>query len=280
MQGTHRRSAVVKKSVAAGVGAIAVLGLLPLAAHAAKADDPSPSASSDSSSPAPLVVGGTPAAKGEFPFMVRLSMGCGGALYAKDVVLTAAHCIDGKSGKNTSITATAGVTDLKDPKAIKVKSTKVYKSPKYGKGGGHDWALVKLAKPINLPTLPIARTGAFDNGDFTVAGWGDIRDGAGQEQRNLLKATVPHVDDATCRRAYGKDFAKGQEICAGYMDEGGTDACQGDSGGPLFRRAARNEWVQIGVVSWGEGCARPGKPGVYTKMSAVAGQIEAAARTL
>src|SRR3954463_4176355 len=59
----------------------------------------------------PYVVGGTRAALGEFPWMVRLSMGCGGALYSSTIVLTAAHCVNG-TGTNTSITATLGVIDL------------------------------------------------------------------------------------------------------------------------------------------------------------------------
>lgn len=74
--------------------------------------------------PAPPVVGGTPAEQGEFPFMVRLSMGCGGALYEQDIVLTAAHCVDG-SGPDTSITATAGVVDLQSPDAVEVNSTEI-----------------------------------------------------------------------------------------------------------------------------------------------------------
>ncbi|WP_055524320.1 S1 family peptidase [Streptomyces graminilatus] len=253
-----------KRAAAAGAAALAIISLQPLSsAHAA---------------PAP-VVGGTRAAQGEFPFMVRLSMGCGGALYTQQIVLTAAHCVSG-SGANTSITATAGVVDLQSTSGrVQVKSTRVLQAPGYN-GTGKDWALIKLAQPINLPTLNIATTPQFDNGDFTVAGWGAARQG-GAQQRYMLKATVPFINDATCS-AYGRDYSSlvaDEEICAGFAS-GGVDTCQGDSGGPMFRKDDAGAFIQVGIVSWGIGCAQPNAPGVYTEVSHFASDIASAASTL
>ncbi|WP_030794476.1 S1 family peptidase [Streptomyces sp. NRRL S-920] len=258
----------VKRAATLGTIALATLSLQPVAASAAP--DPAPQ-------PSERIVGGTTAKQGEFPFMVRLSMGCGGSLYAKNIVLTAAHCVDG-SGNNTSITATAGVVDLRSSSAIKVKSTKVLQAPGYN-GKGKDWALIKLAKPIDLPTLKIAKDTKYNNGNFTVAGWGADREG-GAQQRYLLKATVPFVSDADCKAAYGADLTPGEEICAGNLAQGGIDTCQGDSGGPMFRKDEAGAYIQVGVVSWGNGCARPKFPGVYTEVSTFATDIERAAAGL
>ncbi|MFC3502771.1 S1 family peptidase [Micromonospora krabiensis] len=236
-----------------------------------------PASAADGGTMTPYVVGGTRAAQGEFPFMVRLSMGCGGSLYSSRLVLTAAHCV-GATGNNTSITATLGVVDLQSSSRITVRSNYVYRAPGYN-GNGKDWALIRLATPVTgLSTLKIANTTAYDNGTFTVAGWGAAREG-GPQQRYLLKATVPFVSDATCDANYGGDVIPAEEICAGYTS-GGVDTCQGDSGGPMFRRDANNAWIQVGIVSWGYGCARPNYPGVYTQVSYFASAIASAAASL
>ncbi|NJC72870.1 serine protease [Planosporangium thailandense] len=260
----HRRLAVPLVTVAvAAVGALAV----PAAAHAAQVrPDPSPS-----------VVGGTRAAQGEFPWVVRLSMGCDGALYTAQVVLTAAHCVNG-TGANSGITVTAGVVDLRSASAVKVRSAYVYRAPGYP-SNNDDWALIKLASPVNLPTLPTATTAAYNSGTFTIMGWGAAQEG-GAQQRYLLKAQVPFVDDATCGSAYGSDFEAAKMLCAGDMRNGGVDTCQGDSGGPMVHRDDAGNWVEVGIVSFGQGCARPGYPGVYTEVSTFAAAIASAAARL
>ena len=60
------------------------------------------------------------------------------------------------------------------------------------------------------------------------------------------------------------------------------DTCNGDSGGPMTveRGTARaSNRVLVGVVSWGQGCAQAGIPGVYTLVSAFAPWIATAKAT-
>ncbi|GAA3531064.1 serine protease [Amycolatopsis ultiminotia] len=254
------------------VGAAALASTAGLAIPAAAGQPPSADGT--------RVVGGTRADPGEFPWMVRLSMGCGGALYTEQIVLTAAHCVS-RTGNDTSITATLGVVDLHSSDAKEVRSSSVYRSPTYDTTGG-DWALIKLAGPVRgIPTLPLATSGAGNTGTFTIAGWGAASED-GDQQRYLRKADVPFVDDKTCQAqgaGYG-DLKPDAELCAGNVDDGGVDTCQGDSGGPLFRRDESGKWTQLGITSWGDGCARAHAPGVYTEVSTFASDIAAAAEKI
>ena len=228
----------------------------------------------------PQVVGGTPAQLGEFPWMVRLSMGCGGAMYTPTLILTAAHCVaDLGTGPNTSVTVSWGVVDLEDPNVTTRTSDYIQVADGYY-GHGRDWALIRISQPINSPVLKLATDTSLHNGSFTVAGWGATYED-GPQHRFQLKADVPFISDTQCASAAGyAGLVPNEEICAGNWTSGGVDTCQGDSGGPMFKRDATNEWVQVGITSWGKGCAQPQKPGVYTEVRTFADDICTAAASL
>lgn len=215
------------------------------------------------------VVGGVRAAEGEFPWVVRLSNGCAGTLVRTQYVLTAAHCVR-RSGSTSSIAVTAGSADLYSSKAIRVRSAAVERAHGFSSVvDGDDWAIIRLAKAVDLPVVSLPRDSSLDSGTFTVIGWGATREGSMAQQRWLRKVQVPHVSDDACKRRYdseGYGFVASDMLCAGDVRRGGKDSCQGDSGGPLLKRSG-NDWVQVGIVSWGVGCGEAEFPGVYTQVS-------------
>jgi secreted trypsin-like serine protease len=224
-------------------------------------------------------VGGQLAPGGKFPWMIRLSMGCGGALVAPRVVLTAGHCVDG-TGDNDSIKVFAGSVDLKSPTARTAHSVKIIRSAGFrDETRGQDWAVIQLDHPLDLPVLPLTKDDN-DRGEFIVMGWGQTREDSLKQEQKLHFATVPTVPDEKCASEYQKAHVRlvaTQSICAGRR---GVDTCQGDSGGPMVGKDARGEWVQVGIVSWGLGCARDNYPGVYTQISAFRADIRKATRKL
>ncbi|KAI9290942.1 trypsin-like serine protease [Neoconidiobolus thromboides FSU 785] len=114
----------------------------------------------------------------------------------------------------------------------------------------------------------------LDNGEYAstehirlkVIGWGHTSH-KGEGSAILLEVKLPVYNERRCKKVYSYLDTESQ-FCAGYL-EGGKDSCQGDSGGPIFTEKGTTP-ILVGVVSWGERCGDSGKPGVYTRASAVA----------
>ena len=109
---------------------------------------------------------------------------------------------------------------------------------------------------------------------MVITGWGGEKKD-GRTLKRLHKVTVPVVEQTLCQKAYHPRYTVTTNMfCAGYHNGSLGDACDGDSGGPLAMENSPTpnnddkRWVLAGVVSWGEGCGRTGKYGVYTKVSA------------
>ena len=226
--------------------------------------------------PAPAIVGGGNASPGEYPSVARVTFGagflCTGTLIAPNWVLSAGHC--------GSVTGAAVASPASWPPALidvrvggqkygegeRVAVKRVVLNPNYLLNIGYDVALLELSTISTKAPTKVAgatETGLWSPGTLeTIVGWGATEEG-GDTPDILQEANVPITTDAYCAGAYS-DFEAKTMLCAGYP-EGGVDTCQGDSGGPMFGRASTGLRV-VGVTSWGEGCARKGKPGVYARV--------------
>jgi len=229
----------------------------------------------------PKIVGGGSADPGEYPFMVALvdsgssnydGQFCGGALIAARWVMTAAHCVVGETAG--SIDVVAGGYDLKanDGQRIGVKAITV--NPGYDdRRTASDVALLELVSSAPYPTISLPPGGGLDAAGTTVTviGWGATK-GKPKYPSVLHEVAMPIVANPGCSDAYGSDFVASVMLCAGDFASGGIDSCQGDSGGPLFVTES-DGWTQVGIVSWGAGCAEAGSPGVYSRVSALAAWV-------
>lgn len=104
----------------------------------------------------------------------------------------------------------------------------------------------------------------------------DRTNGPGELQAGsatLLETALPTVGTSSCAQHYNDNAIGNGQICAG-LEEGGKDSCQGDSGGPLVAEGEEAEARQIGIVSWGDECAKKKAYGVYTRVSYYADWIQ------
>nr|QJE50402.1 trypsin [Diaphanosoma celebensis] len=224
------------------------------------------------------IVGGTVVEPNSLPFQVSLqrrgivgySQSCGGSILSASVILNAAHCVSGANVANMRIVAgehslstVSGLEQNRDVASYKMHES--YSSSTFQ----NDISLIFLSAPLDLSVPSASAIGLPAQGQQTsagtpliVSGWGTTSSG-GSISDELRRVEVPAVSDDDCNSSYGAGSIYPSMICAG-VPQGGVDSCQGDSGGPLF---TENPFVQIGIVSWGYGCAVAGYPGVYTEVS-------------
>jgi secreted trypsin-like serine protease len=251
----------------------------------------------------PRIVNGAPASEGEYPYQAAVIVSpnpleeffCGGSLVEDRQVLTAAHCVTDALGDvdPSGIRVCLGLTDLDNtppfdadacpptsPNSYEVTDNQVH--PDYGsegQGNSHDVAMLtlsELASGANIGAIRVvetSETSLFAPGvRAIVTGWGTTSQGGDQPDDGILReADVPIISDADCAGMYpDSDPITGEEefhpetmICAGNNNK---DTCQGDSGGPLAVPDG-TAMALAGATSWGDGCNKPGRPGVYADLT-------------
>lgn len=220
---------------------------------------------------------------------------CGGSLLTSRIVVTAAHCVyDTDPDCNLfcpisqahldpeDVDVVLGRTTLSDNSQgseLSVSAVKYQASydPNF-RGDGvprYDVAYLVLSSPSSQGQIKIAGTdegGLWDAGSpEEISGWGSTSQctvSCGSTVDTLRAASVSVISDSTCGSAtvYGSDFDAATMLCAGVMS-GGVDTCTGDSGGPLEAPVQGGGYRLVGITSWGDGCAQPYAPGVYTRVA-------------
>jgi secreted trypsin-like serine protease len=218
------------------------------------------------------IVGGTEARQGAWPGAVAVyygsQQGCGGSLVADSWVVTAAHCIDTSSAVGGVSKVVIGRHRLSTAVGETRTVDRVVRHEGFNDNMDNDIALLHLSTPSRLPKAQLVRdtqVGAVVAGaNVTVVGWG-VTSENGSQSDVLRQVSVPVIANTKCVTYSSYEDVTANQICAGLVRAGGKDSCQGDSGGPLFM-SINGERVQVGLVSWGIGCARPKAPGIYTRV--------------
>nr|XP_020020902.1 hepatocyte growth factor activator isoform X2 [Castor canadensis] len=230
----------------------------------------------------PRIVGGSSSLPGSHPWLAAIYIGdsfCAGSLIHTCWVVSAAHCFS-NSPRRDSVSVVLGqhffnrTTDV--TQTFGIEKYVPYSLYSVFNPSDHDLVLIRLKKkgdrcavrsqfvqPICLPeagsSFPIGHK-------CQIAGWGHVDENVSGYSSSLREALVPLVADHKCSspEVYGADISPNM-LCAGYFDCK-SDACQGDSGGPLA--CEKNGVAYLyGIISWGDGCGRLNKPGVYTRVA-------------
>ncbi|XP_042722758.1 enteropeptidase [Lagopus leucura] len=224
------------------------------------------------------IVGGSDARREAWPWIVSLRFNsrpvCGASLVNEEWLVTAAHCVYGRQLQPSTWKAVLGLYDqsnMTDTLTVVQNIDQIVINPHYNKlTKDSDIALMHLQNKVQYTDyihpicLPQENQQFLPGINCSIAGWGAIRY-EGPTSNILQEAEVPLILNEKCQEWLPEYTITENMICAGY-DMGGVDSCQGDSGGPLMSEDG-NQWVLVGVTSFGYKCAVAQRPGVYVRVA-------------
>ncbi|XP_052522856.1 enteropeptidase [Tympanuchus pallidicinctus] len=224
------------------------------------------------------IVGGSDARREAWPWIVSLRFNsrpvCGASLVNEEWLVTAAHCVYGRQLQPSTWKAVLGLYDqsnMTDTLTVVQNIDQIVINPHYNKlTKDSDIALMHLQNKVQYTDyiqpicLPHENQQFLPGINCSIAGWGAIRY-EGPTSNILQEAEVPLILNEKCQEWLPEYTITENMICAGY-DMGGVDSCQGDSGGPLMSEDG-NQWVLVGVTSFGYKCAVAQRPGVYVRVA-------------
>ena len=244
------------------------------------------------------VVNGTDSNVMRYPFMVSLrgatgSHSCGASIIAPRFILTASHCVAGRTASQISIQYATTTISPNGENVVKVKRIIMHEDYAPSRAYANDIALLELEgslvynyktiAPVTLPEPYFEIPQTPEGVPGILAGWGlnavsqffvyfslsneflcvFLLQTGGSSQKTLQEVDLKIYSDAECTERHKGDTSGDYHICGG-VDEGGKGQCSGDSGGPLLYNGS----VQLGIVSWSvKPCTVAPYPGVYCKVS-------------
>jgi len=230
------------------------------------------------------IVGGTETEEQEFPWMVMLTVDvvqkpgytelCGGTILNRYYILTAGHCV---FQAGTVVSADNMRVHLEKHSrtsgGVRVRVQRVDLHYLYNdETMKYDIALLKLKSPLifsdKVGPICLTKNKHYMKRHTKVMaiGWGQLDYTSKSPSKTLQKVILNLYPTWKCKNKYKEadvemQVSRSHNLCT--LNKDGRDACVGDSGGPLVYKE-HGKYVQVGITSWGMGCADPRYPGVWT----------------